>query len=122
MHSSRVEVREALATDVEVNEDTLTVDLADGRTIAAPLAWYPRLAHATAEERGSWRLIGGGRGIHWPAIDEDISVANLLAGQPSAESQSSFKKWLASRAKPSRSRKRSGGESRIMPKDPPHGR
>jgi hypothetical protein len=91
-----------LATRAHVSEDTLTVDVADGRTIAAPLAWYPRLAHANARERGSWRLIGGGRGIHWPAIDEDISIANLLAGQPSSESQSSFKKWLAGRAKPRR--------------------
>ncbi|MGA9924419.1 MAG: DUF2442 domain-containing protein [Isosphaeraceae bacterium] len=99
MSFSAVEPREALATSVEVSEDTLSVDLADGRTIAAPLAWYPRLAHATAEERGSWRLIGGGRGVHWPEIDEDISVANLLAGQPSMESQNSFKKWLANRAK-----------------------
>src|SRR5438034_2155124 len=108
MSPSGVEIRGALATVVAVNEDTLLVELSDGRTIAAPLAWYPRLAHATTAERGSWRLIGGGRGIHWPAIDEDISVVNLLAGQPSAESQSSFKKWLAGRAKPSRSRKRSG--------------
>jgi Protein of unknown function (DUF2442) len=107
MSSSTVETREAFALRVELSEDTLSVELADGRTIAAPLAWYPRLAHATAEERGSWRLIGGGHGIHWPMIDEDISVANLLAGQPSAESQSSFKKWLAGRAKPSRSQKRS---------------
>jgi hypothetical protein len=106
MSSSAVETREALATSVAVSEDALSVELTDGRTIAAPLAWYPRLAHATSEERGSWRLIGGGRGIHWPALDEDISVANLLAGQPSAESQTSFKKWLASRAKPSRGRKR----------------
>jgi hypothetical protein len=110
MNSSTVEAREALATRVEVSEDTLSVELADGRTIAVPLAWYPRLAHATARERGSWRLLGGGRGIHWPAIDEDISVANLLAGQPSAESQRSFKKWLAGRAKPSRSQKRSRAE------------
>jgi len=91
---------------VHVSEDTVSVELADGRTIAAPLAWYPRLAHAAAEERTSWRLIGGGRGIHWPAIDEDISVANLLAGQASAESQSSFKKWLASRTKRKRGVKR----------------
>jgi hypothetical protein len=89
----------ARATGVVVSEDTLTVDQADGRTLAAPLAWYPRLAHATAEERNSWRLIANGLRIHWPAIDEDISVANLLAGQPSAESPSSFKKWLAGRAK-----------------------
>jgi hypothetical protein len=97
----------ALATRVTVSEDTLSVELADGRTIAAPLAWYPRLAHATAEERNTWRLIAGGRGIHWPAVDEDISVANLLSGQPSAESQSSFRQWLAARAKPVRGRKRS---------------
>jgi hypothetical protein len=105
MKSSAVESREALATGVLVSEDTLSVELADGRTIAAPLAWYPRLVHGTAEERGSWRLIGGGRGIHWPALDEDIRVANLLAGQPSAESQSSFKRWLAGRAKSGRRRR-----------------
>jgi Protein of unknown function (DUF2442) len=105
MTSSVDEAREALATRVEVSEDTLSVELADGRTIAAPLAWYPRLAHATVAERSSWRLIGGGRGIHWPSVDEDISVANLLQGQPSGESQSSFKKWLANRVKPSRRRK-----------------
>src|SRR5580698_5257725 len=111
MSSSTVEVRDTLATSVEVSADTLTVELADGRTIAAPLAWYPRLTHATVEERDSWRLIGGGRGIHWPAIDEDISVANLLAGQPSTESQSSFKKWLAGQAKPRLRQKRSRAES-----------
>jgi len=111
MNSSTVETREALASHVEISEDTLSVELADGRTIAAPLAWYPRLAHGSAQERGSWRLLGGGRGIHWPALDEDISIANLLAGQPSAESQSSFKKWLAGRPKPGRSqRKRRGAE------------
>jgi hypothetical protein len=107
MSSSTVEPRGALATRVEVSRDTLSVELADGRTIAVPLAWYPRLTHATARERDAWRLIGGGGGIHWPAIDEDISVANLLAGQPSAESQSSFKKWLAGRARPGRGQKRS---------------
>jgi hypothetical protein len=109
MSSSVVEPREALAAHVEVSEDTLSVELTDGRTIAAPLAWYPRLAHASAEERASWRLLGGGRGIHWPMLDEDISVANLLAGQPSAESQSSFKKWLAGRTKPGRSRRKRPG-------------
>ncbi|MFL5342316.1 MAG: DUF2442 domain-containing protein [Gemmataceae bacterium] len=106
MSSSMVEAREALATRVEVNDDTLAVELADGRTVAVPLGWYPRLEHATTEERAAWRLIGGGRGVHWPAIDEDISVGNLLAGQPSAESQSSFKKWLAGRAKPGQSRRK----------------
>jgi hypothetical protein len=106
MSSSTVETRQALAIHVEVSADTLSVELADGRSIAAPLAWYPRLANASAEERGAWRLRGGGQGIHWSALDEDISVANLLAGQPSTESQSSFKKWLAGRAKPSRSRRK----------------
>src|SRR5271155_3901627 len=102
MSSSTVETHEALAIHLEVSGDTLSVELADGRTIAAPLAWYPRLAHATPEERGTWRLLGGGRGIHWPALDEDISVANLLAGQPSAESESSLKKWLAGRGQSQR--------------------
>jgi hypothetical protein len=111
MSSSTVEAREALAVHVEVSDDTLTVELSDGRTIAAPLAWYPRLAHGTIDERRSWRLIGGGRGVHWPAIDEDISVANLLGGQPSAESQTSFKKWLAGRSPPTRGRKRSATEA-----------
>src|SRR5437016_4060307 len=90
------------ATHVEVSEDTLAVQLADGRSISTPLAWYPRLFHATAKERNSWRLIGGGQGIHWSALDEDVSVANLLVGQPSGESLTSLKKWLAGRSKPRR--------------------
>ncbi len=108
MSSSTIESRLALAMAraVQVSEDTLSVELADGRSIAVPLDWYPRLVHATTAERNSWRLIAGGRGIHWAAVDEDISVANLLAGQPSAESQNSFKKWLASRAKGVHPRKR----------------
>ena len=100
MSSLAVENQAALATQVKVTRDTLSVEIADGRTISAPLAWYPRLSHATADERNSWRLIGGGRGIHWPALDEDIRVSNLLSGQPSAESQASFKKWLAARSQP----------------------
>jgi hypothetical protein len=112
MSSSPVETREAVATRVEVSDATLSAELADGRTISVPLAWYPRLAHGSAAERRSWRLLGGGRGIHWPKLDEDISVANLLAGQPSSESQKSFRKWLADRARPSRGRrKRTTAES-----------
>ena len=106
MSSFTVENRMARATAVVVSEDTLTVDLADGRTLAAPLVWYPRLAHATAQERSSWRLIADGLGILWPEIDEDISVANLLAGQPSVESQSSLKKWLAGRSQSRRGPRR----------------
>ena len=94
MNISTVEVRVPDAGEVSLTEDTLTVELSDGRTIAVPLAWYPRLVHATEEERGNWRLIGGGRGIHWPNLDEDISVEGLLAGKPSGESQESLRQWL----------------------------
>src|SRR4051794_16850122 len=111
MNSSTVEARSPLAVRVDVSDDTLSGGVGDGRTIAAPVAWYPRLVHATAAERKTWRLIGGGVGIHWPALDEDISVANLLAGQPSAESQKSFKKWLATRPKPPRGRRRTAEKS-----------
>ena len=97
MSSSTVETQGGTATKVSVSNDSLSVELADGRTIVAPLAWYPRLVHGTAKERKCWRLIARGRGIHWPDLDEDISVANLLAGQPSAESQTSLAKWLATR-------------------------
>ena len=84
---------------VNVGEDTLTVELDDGRTVSVPVAWYPRLLYASKEERTDWRLIGKGRGIHWEAIDEDISVQGILAGRPSGESQISLKKWLDSRTK-----------------------
>ena len=82
-----------------VTADALTVELSDGRTISVPLSWYPRLCHATAEEQRNWRLIGGGRGIHWPLLDEDISVENLVFGKASAESQASLKRWLEGRSK-----------------------
>ncbi len=78
------------AVHVAVSDDTLSVDLSDGRTISVPLAWYPRLAHATPDERNRWRLIGNGHGIHWPEVDEDISVEGLLTGKPSGESQASL--------------------------------
>jgi hypothetical protein len=85
------------AKSVRIDEDVLVVELEDGRLLSAPMEWYPRLAHASAAERHECHLIVGGRGIHWPALDEDISVENLLAGKPSGESQASFKKWLQSR-------------------------
>jgi hypothetical protein len=88
----------AAATHVVVSDDALTVELADGRSLSVPLAWYPRLLNGTVDERNRWRLVGQGQGIHWPGLDEDISVANLLAGRPSGESQVSLKKWLAQRA------------------------
>ena len=69
---------DATAVDVTVMDDRILVVLADGRELAAPLAWFPRLADATAEQRRNWRLIGRGQGIHWPDVDEDISIASLL--------------------------------------------
>lgn len=80
--------------DVIITNDTLSVDLSDGRTISVPLAWYPRLLHASAAERNDWRTIIQGEGIHWIQLDEDISTKNLILGQPSGESQKSFQKWL----------------------------
>lgn len=97
MNSSTTEIA-AHAQSVTVTEDTLTVELTDGRSVSAPLAWYPRLVHGTLEERKNWRLLGRGSGIHWPALDEDISVENLLRGQASGESQQSLKRWLEQRA------------------------
>ena len=85
------------ANSLSVTEDTLTVELDDGRTISVPLAWYPRLQEASATERNNWRLIGGGQGMHWMDIDEDISVQSIISGIPSREGQGSFKRWLESR-------------------------
>ena len=82
---------------VYVSDDSLTVDLSDGRTISVPLAWYPRLLHGSQNERNNWRLTGGKEGIHWPDLDEDISVKNVILGQPSGESQTSLQRWLESR-------------------------
>lgn len=76
--STLVERSEALAVDVSCTNHTLRVTLADGRTISVPLAWFPRLLEATPKQRAEWELIGGGIGIHWESIDEDISVASLL--------------------------------------------
>ena len=89
------------ALAVEVTDDALVVDLVDGRTIAVPLSWYPRLAHATAEERRTFEILGRGEGIHWPALDEDVSVTGLLAGRRSGESQDSLSRWLMKRERAS---------------------
>ena len=97
MNISGTELRAALARSVSVTEDALIADLADGRTITVPLAWFPRLAHATPAERNNWRLIAGGEGIHWPELDEDISVESLLAGRRSGETQDSLRRWLQRR-------------------------
>ena len=97
MNTSAIEISLPVAETVTVTEDTLTVELSDGRSLSVPLAWFPRLVHATPVERRGWRLIGRGHGIHWEKLDEDISVEGLLAGRPSGESQASFKKWLLTR-------------------------
>lgn len=94
MNTLLIEVQEAKAQHVIVTEDTLTVDLVDGRSVSVPIGWFPRLKHGKPEERNNWRFIGKGNGIHWPELDEDISVNALLTGKPSGESQSSLKRWL----------------------------
>ena len=98
MTISAVELDIPSAEGVTVTEDSLTVDLSDGRTISVPLAWFPRLMHSTQEERNNWRLIGRGHGIPWEDLDEDINIEGLIAGKLSGESQTSFKKWLSQRA------------------------
>jgi len=88
---------------VSVTDDTLSIDLEDGRTIAVPIGWYPRLAHGTPAERANFQISGAGYGIHWPDLDEDIGVEGLLFGKRSSESPESFAKWLRSRQPPSSS-------------------
>jgi len=97
MNSLDTPVREARAQRVAVTEDSLIVDLIDGRSISAPVVWYPRLLNGTPGERNNWRLIADGEGIHWPDLDEDLSVDSLIVGRPSGESQESLKRWLEGR-------------------------
>jgi Protein of unknown function (DUF2442) len=97
MASSPTETNAPLAQDVRVADDALTVVLVDGRTVTVPVSWYPRLASGSPKERLNWQLLGGGHGIHWPDLDEDISVDALLAGRASAESQTSLQQWLSGR-------------------------
>ena len=97
MITSTIEAKIPNAEDVRVTDDTLHVELSDGRTLSVPLAWYPRLVHASQEERDNWELVGAGQGIRWPDLDEDLSIEGLIAGRPSGESQRSFKRWLAAK-------------------------
>ena len=94
MAFSQAEIADPQAMSVAVDDTTLTVELSDGRTISVPLAWYPRLLHASPAQRGNWRLIGGGEGIHWSDLDEDISVTALLTGKRSGESEASLRTWM----------------------------
>ena len=95
--SPPIDIAHARAQKVSVTEDELIVELVDGRKIAVPLTWYPRLVHGIQGERTNCRLIGDGDGIHWPDLDEDISVEGLLAGRRSGETQVSLRRWLESR-------------------------
>ena len=87
MNTLALEIRIPEALNASLTDDTLSVDLSDGRSISVPIAWFPRLLHASEQERSNWRLIGRGQGIHWEDIDEDISIEGLLTGRPSGESQ-----------------------------------
>ena len=82
---------------MEVTQDEIVVTLVDGRILSVPVAWYPRLSHGTQEERNTYELMGRGTGIHWPLLDEDISVSGLLRGNPSFESEQSLQQWLDER-------------------------
>ena len=95
--SSPIDITEVRAQRVSITDDTLVVDLIDGRTIAVPLTWYLRLAHGTNEERAHWRIIGEGEGLQWPELDEDISVEGLLAGRRSGETPASLRRWFETR-------------------------
>ncbi len=89
----------ALARILKVNiaDDTLAVDLEDGRSIAVPLGWYPRLTYGTDKERANFQIADAGYGIHWPDLDEDVGVEGMLLGKKSAESPDSFARWIAKR-------------------------
>jgi hypothetical protein len=97
---------ECLAREVKFTRVALVVALTDGRRLTVPLAWYPRLLHGTREEREHYELIGEGEGIHWPDLDEDISVEGLLAGRRSQECDESLQKWMKTRAQQRAARRR----------------
>jgi hypothetical protein len=97
MTTLRADVKTVKIEALTLSEEILTVDLSDGRRVSVPLTWYPRLLHATEEERGHWHWIGSGEGIHWPDLDEDVSAENLVFGRPSGESQQSLQLWMESR-------------------------
>lgn len=97
MSSLVIDLQKARACSVHVTDDVLVVELSDGRTITVPFAWYPRLWYGSPEERMNFEIIGDGEYIHWPDLDEDLSVSGILAGRKSKESPESLQKWLAGR-------------------------
>lgn len=100
MTISSVATETAAARHVRVTDRTLVVELRDGRVVSVPVGWYPRLAEGSPRERRRWELLGPGIGIHWPDLDEDISVEGLLQGLPSGESVASLNEWRAARKRP----------------------
>lgn len=108
----------ALKTDGRVEavyftRDSLVVDLMDGRTISAPLTWYPKLLKASPKERSHWEVCGGGYGIHWPEIDEDLSTEGLLRGSPAPVARKRKLAKKPSKPKPTRSIKRSRPKTKL---------
>lgn len=100
MTTSSLATETPIAANVKVTSEALTVHLQDGRAVSVPLAWYPRLAEGSPAERRQWELIGPGIGVHWPLLDEDISVEALLRGLGSNEGASSLQRWRESRRRP----------------------
>jgi len=97
MNTSATEIQDARAQDVRVGVDSLVVELVDGRTLTVPLAWFPRLWYGSEQERARFEILGDGRYLHWPDLDEDLTIAGMLAGRRSGESADSLKRWLAGR-------------------------
>ncbi|HXU39242.1 MAG TPA: DUF2442 domain-containing protein [Blastocatellia bacterium] len=93
----KIMIYTARVLSVDVTDDTLSVDLEDGRSVSVPIGWYPRLANGTPAERANLQISGAGYGIHWPDLDEDIGIEGLLLGKHSSESASSFERWLERR-------------------------
>jgi hypothetical protein len=97
MHSVTLTLTPVKIINVTISDDTLAVDLEDGRTIAVPIGWFPRLAYGTPAERANFQISGAGYGIHWPDLDEDIGIEGLILGKKSTESQASLERWLQHR-------------------------
>lgn len=113
MNTSTLEMQCPTAEKVAVSDEWLIVGLSDGRVLSVPLVWYPRLLNGSRAERNRWRLIGKGIGIHWPALDEDLSIEGLLRGTKTGESRESFSKWMATRRTARRVKKGPGRQ--VMP-------
>ncbi len=115
MSSSIVEMQEARAQSARLTDEALTVDFVDGRTIIVPLVWFPRLWHGTPRERNHFEIFGDGAYIHWPDLDEDLTVGGLLAGRQSGESPQSLRKWLESRKRQRRGADEGPSNRRMQP-------